>query len=552
LGEEIWGDQVARGRTIAITSAAVVLVAGAAGGGAWWYLHTRGTPQETAERFVDAWQSGDLPGMRAELGAPDPAFPSAYENMRKALAVQSTTVRLDGVRETGDGTGQASYTATLKLKDVGEWSYSGSVDLAVVDRHWRVRWSPKAVHPDLTANTAFALKTTWPQRAAITSANGGRIDGSEAGGSIQQIVGYLEKATAKSVARLGVPYKVGDAVGASGLQHTFQKRLAGTPDTEIELVGADKKTVKTLDTIKGKAGEDLETTLDTRVQRAAVEAVRELKKTAALVAIRPSSGEILAVVNNVGGFNRALDGNYPPGSTFKAVTAVGLLAEGMSPRDRVTCPKNVTVGGLPIRNSNHAAYGSISLSDSFAYSCNTTFAPLTKERLSADKLLSTAELFGFNKPLNIGVAAARGSFPRAESDAELAAESFGQGRITASPLVMASAAAALADGTWRPPTLVPSIEQEAQPQALPEEVMSSVHQMMSAVITKGTAKDAGLPRGTRGKTGTAEYGEQGDLKTHAWFMGFRGEVAFAVIVEGGSGGGAVAAPVAADFLRALG
>ncbi|WP_433380123.1 penicillin-binding transpeptidase domain-containing protein [Streptosporangium sp. CA-115845] len=541
-----------RGRTIAITSAAVVLVAGAAGGGAWWYLHTRGTPEETAQRFVSAWQSGDLAGMRAELGAPDPAFGTAYDDMRKALAVENTVVRLDGVRETGDGTGQASYTATLRLKDVGEWSYSGSVDLAVVDRHWRVRWSPSAVHPDLTATTAFALRTKWPERAAITSADGARIDGADVGGSVQQLVGYLEKATAKSVAKLGVPYKVGDAVGASGLQNTFQKRLAGTPDTEVELVGADKKTVKTLGKIEGEAGENLETSLDMRVQRAAVEAVRDLKKTTALVAIKPSTGEILAVVNNEGGFNRALDGNYPPGSTFKAVTAVGLLAEGMNPGDRVTCPKDVKVGGLPIRNSHHAAYGSVSLSDSFAHSCNTTFAPLTKERLGADKLLSTAELFGFNKQLSIGVPAAKGSFPRAQSDAELAAESFGQGRITASPLMMASVAAALADGTWRPPTLVPSVKQKAEPQALPEAIMPGMHQMMSAVVTKGTAKDAGLPRGTRGKTGTAEYGAQDDLKTHAWFIGFRGDLAFAVIVEEGSGGGAVAAPVAADFLRALG
>jgi cell division protein FtsI/penicillin-binding protein 2 len=76
--------------------------------------------------------------------------------------------------------------------------------------------------------------------------------------------------------------------------------------------------------------------------------------------------------------------------------------------------------------------------------------------------------------------------------------------------------------------------------------------MMSAVVTMGTAKDAGLPSGTRGKTGTAEYGPQDDLKTHAWFMGFRGDLAFAVIVEEGEGGGTVAAPVAADFLRALG
>lgn len=117
---------------------------------------------------------------------------------------------------------------------------------------------------------------------------------------------------------------------------------------------------------------------------------------------------------------------------------------------------------------------------------------------------------------------------------------------------MASVAAALADGTWRPPTLVPSIEQKAEPRPLPAGVVSNMHRMMAAVVTRGTAKDAGLPPGTRGKTGTAEFGPPDDLRTHAWFIGFRGDLAFAVIVEEGTGGGAVAAPVAADFLRALG
>ncbi|MEV8634217.1 penicillin-binding transpeptidase domain-containing protein [Streptosporangium sp. NPDC051023] len=544
-----------RGKTIAITSTAVVLVAGAAGAGAWWFLHTRGTPQETAQRFAAAWQAGDLTAMRAELGtgqgAADPAFAKTYEDMRKNLAVEATSVRLDSVRETGDGTGQAKYTTTLKLRDIGEWHYSGTLDLAVVEHYWRVKWSPSAVHPALTAGGAFALKTQWPRRAQITAAGDEPIDGGDVGGSVQQLAGYLDKATAKDVKSLGAPYKVGDAIGRGGLQETFQQRLAGTPATEIQLVGPDK-TVKSLGKIEGKDGEGVKTSLDLRIQRAAADAVRDLKQTASLVAIKPSSGEILAVVNNQGGFNRALDGNYPPGSTFKAITAVGLLAGGMTPGEQVTCPKDVTIGGLPIRNSHHAGYGSVSFSDAFAYSCNTTFAPLAQDRLGADKLSHAAELFGFNKPLDIGVPATKGSFPKAQSDAELAAESFGQGRITASPLMMASVAAALADGTWRPPTLVPAIEQKSEPQELPSGVTPKIHQMMSAVVTKGTAKDAGLPSGTRGKTGTAEFGAQDNLKTHAWFMGFRGDLAFAVIVEEGTGGGAVAAPVAATFLRALG
>src|SRR5690606_918168 len=230
---------------------------------------------------------------------------------------------------------------------------------------------------------------------------------------------------------------------------------------------------------------------------------------------------------------------------------VGLLAEGLKPGDTVNCPKYATVGGLRIRNSERAAYGRVSFLDAFAYSCNTSFAPLAQQRLGADKLLEAAELVGFNTALDIGLPATEASFPKAESDAELAAESFGQARITASPLSMASVAAALADGTWRPPTLVPEAEQKVEPRPLPDGVTEHMRKLMAAVVTKGTAKDAGLPAGTHGKTGTAEYGTGPKLDSHAWFIGFKDDVAFAVVVEGGGGGGSAAAPGAAGSLRAL-
>ncbi|HUR06972.1 MAG TPA: penicillin-binding transpeptidase domain-containing protein, partial [Nonomuraea sp.] len=360
-----------------------------------------------------------------------------------------------------------------------------------------------------------------------------------------QLVGFLDKATQKDVAKLGASYQVGQAIGRGGLQETFQKQLAGVPATEIK-VGD-----KTLQTIEGSSGEDVKTTLDPRAQAAAVAAVKDVKKPTSMVAIKPSTGEILAVVNNQGGFNRALDGRYPPGSTFKAVTAIGLLAAGMSPEDKVSCPMYANVGGLKIRNSEKEEFGSLSFLDSFAHSCNTTFAPLAEKRLGADKLLKTAEDVGFNQPLNIGLPATKASFPRAQSDAELAAEAFGQARITASPLSIASVAAAIADGTWRPPTLVSDLKQKASEQPLPEGVKTNLHAMMAAVVTKGTAKASGLPAGTHGKTGTAEYGTGDKLQTHAWFMGFKEDVAFAVVVEGGGTGGKVAAPVAATFLRHL-
>ncbi|WP_328807898.1 penicillin-binding transpeptidase domain-containing protein [Nonomuraea antri] len=523
-------------------SGASVLAVGAAAGGLYYVLHTRGTPAETAQRFAAAWQAGDQARMSAELATPRQL--GVYDQQRTALAVESTEIELGAVTER-DGRASVPYRATMTLKNVGRWSYKGQLDLIVADRTWKIDWTPKTLHPSYTGTGAFALKTSWPERAAITDAAGDRIDSGAVGGSVQQLVGFLDKATKKDVARLGSSYKVGQAVGRGGLQETFQERLAGAPSTEIQLGET------TLEKIVGAKGEPLQTSLDPRTQAAAVTAVKDLPKPTSMVAIRPSTGEILAVVNNRGGFNRALDGRYPPGSTFKAVTAIGLLAAGLSPQDTVTCPQYATVGGLKIRNSEKAEFGSLSFLDSFAHSCNTTFAPLAEQRLGADKLLKTAESVGFNQPLSIGLPATKASFPRAESDAELAAESFGQARITASPLSMASVAAAIADGTWRPPTLVPGVKQKAAERRLPRGVKDELHAMMAAVVTKGTAKAAGLPSGTHGKTGTAEYGTGEKLDSHAWFMGFRGDVAFAVVVEGGGGGGKVAAPVAATFLRAL-
>jgi hypothetical protein len=536
---------VPRGRTVAIISVGAVLVAGAAAGGAYYLLHTRGTPQATAQRFLAAWSAGDLTAMKAELAVQAPGFDSAYAELTKNLGVTRVALTVDQVGAPVDNRSKATYTAKATLKDIGEWTYQGTVNLVIKDHYWKVDWTPQAVHPSLTAGVHLSATSNWPRRAAIKDADGDRIDGSDVGGSVQQLVGYLDKATAKDAGKLGADYRAGDAIGRAGLQETFQKQLAGTPSTEI-LAGK-----KVLTTIKGTAGKDVTTSLDPRAQQAAADAMRNVDKPASLVAVRPSTGEILAVVNNRGGFNRALDGRYPPGSTFKTVTAAGLLAEGLTPSASVGCPETANVGGLKIRNSDHEAFGSLTFLDSFAQSCNTTFAPLAASKLGAQKLYDLASDLGFNQRLNIGVPVTKASMPKATSDAELAAEAFGQARITASPLVMATVAAAVADGTWRPPTLVPSLPQKATPKELPSGVAEQLRTMMKAVVTKGTARTAGLPGGTYGKTGTAEFGTGPKLESHAWFIGFRDDVAFAVVVEGGGAGGKVAAPIAASFLKAL-
>src|SRR5262249_28142854 len=150
------------------------------------------------------------------------------------------------------------------------------------------------------------------------------------------------------------------------------------------------------------------TTLDPRIQQAAVAAVQGQKKPTSMVVLRPASGQILAVANVPGGFNRAMEGIYPPGSTFKVVTAYALLQSGLSPSDRVECPKTANVGGQTIHNSEGEDLGTITFSQAFAQSCNTAFALQTQRRLSPSRLTAAASLFGFNQRLDPGVRATAG------------------------------------------------------------------------------------------------------------------------------------------------
>jgi cell division protein FtsI/penicillin-binding protein 2 len=292
----------------------------------------------------------------------------------------------------------------------------------------------------------------------------------------------------------------------------------------------------------------------------------------------------VAVVNTpVDGYNRALLGRYPPGSTFKVVTTAALLAGGLRPADPVDCPKEAKVGGRTFNNFEDEVLGRIPFSSAFANSCNTAFVQQAAKRLTGDELVASATRFGFGLDPSPGIPAVTSRVPPPTDRADLAAEAFGQGRISASPLQMALVAATAAKGRWHHPTLVAGEAAEsggsggtassgttettssdgsgsndsgaAQPAKSPDpldaKVAGTLRALMRQVVTNGTAAPAHLPAGVGGKTGTAEFGTGDPLPTHAWFIGFRGDLAFAVVVEGGGVGGRVAAPVAARFLRAV-
>jgi cell division protein FtsI/penicillin-binding protein 2 len=346
-------------------------------------------------------------------------------------------------------------------------------------------------------------------------------------------------------------------VGLRGLERTFERRLAGTPDAVAEIVRAGDAPPIVLARKAGVAPQPVRTTIDLRVQRAAEAALAGVNH-AALVVEQPSTGAILAVVSTPASeeFDRALDGRYPPGSTFKIITSAALLGSGVGAGQPTTCPPRFTVDGRSFTNFEGESRPSLTFAQAFTISCNTAFIQLGS-RLSDDQLARTAQTFGFGAKFDLGVAATSGTFPAPAGAVDHAASVIGQAKVTASPLEMTTVAAAVQDGTWRAPNLVtdPAPTTPTTTHALDPTVVSALQSFMHDVVASndGTGTAARLP-GTpvAGKTGTAEFGTGNPPPEHAWFVGYRGDLAFGVLVEGGGVGGRVAAPLAAKLLTALG
>ncbi|MCZ4126009.1 penicillin-binding transpeptidase domain-containing protein, partial [Streptomyces sp. H39-S7] len=297
-------------------------------------------------------------------------------------------------------------------------------------------------------------------------------------------------------------------------------------------------------------------TIDPRIQKAAADALTGAEVNAAIVAIDPRSGHILAAANRPGGFNRALEGRYPPGSVFKVITAAALLKGGTKPADPAACPKFAQVDGQRFENQKQFSLPTGStFADVFAQSCNTYFVN-ARDRLSDTDLRDAAQAFGMGGAWDVGTTTYDGSVPVTTSDNDKAAATIGQARVQVSPLVMASVAASVKSGTFTQPVLVPDAVKKKYraPLALDTEVVGRLRDMMRTTVTSGSAHALkNLPGQPHAKTGTAEFGSENPPRTHAWMIGYQGDspLAWAVLLEDGGSGGADAGPVAARFLTAL-
>ncbi|MEU6082387.1 penicillin-binding transpeptidase domain-containing protein [Streptomyces sp. NPDC047108] len=369
------------------------------------------------------------------------------------------------------------------------------------------------------------------------------------------LIGTVQPATDRTLTHAG-PYAEGtDEVGTSGLQYRYQRQLAGRPSVVVRAVNEVEEAGRPLYRSPAKPGKPVRTTIDPDTQAAAEKALAKVRKKAALVALRPANGEILAVANTPDSAeNRAFGGRYAPGSTFKVVTTAALLRSGVKPTSTVPCPRTVTAGGRAFQNQDEFGLPSgTTFRKDFAQSCNTAFIGLA-DRLGDGGLAETAGQFGIGGTWDVGAATFDGSVPEATTDEEKAASMIGQGRVEASPLVMASVAATVRSGSFAQPVLVPDAvkTRHRTTKALDPAVVRQLRSLMGAVVTEGSGSALrGISGRPAAKTGTAEFGTRNPPRTHAWMIGYRGDLAFAVLVEDGGSGGKDAGPVAAAFLRAL-
>ncbi len=383
------------------------------------------------------------------------------------------------------------------------------------------------------------------------------------------LLGRVGAATAEIIEEStedGAPrYAAGDQVGLSGLQRAYQEQLTGTPGFSVRVVSTDESTGdegREIEAVAPVPGRPLQTPLVPAVQAAADAAVATQPLPTHVVVVRPGTGEVLAVSSNeVADASNALTGRFPPGSAMKTITATALLSAGaLTPGTPVPCPGTTTVEGREFENQDQFDLGTVPFTEAFAQSCNTTFIQAAMQ-LPDPALAEAAAAYGVGTEWQLPVGIFGGSVPADATGTTKAADAIGQGQVLMSPAQLALVAAGVAGGAPVAPVEVVGAEPAGPVPAGPDQqVLDALRPMMRQVVLGGTATELGDRGEVYGKTGTAEYGDATPPEAHGWFMGYRlgppgspagGDIAFAVLVEGG-GSSSVAVAVTDAFLGGLG
>ncbi|MFH5211837.1 penicillin-binding transpeptidase domain-containing protein [Antrihabitans sp. NCIMB 15449] len=555
-------------------------------------------PSPAADSFVDAFAERDVAAAAGATDQPQKAFEVLTATWND-LQAESMTATTGSARINGD-TATVDYTYEWHLPKNRVWTYSGQLQMGRRDGEWAVRWSSTDVHPELGDTQRMALRSTAAPRARVNEHSGSdvlvpgvvhriRLNAAKSGNvvavanSLAAALGRFDSTiTAQSIVESATAVK-GDYQVATLKQDDFDQvsmvlsTMPGvTTSDEADLVATErdfapdlisqvKKTI--IDDVDGKAGWSVVTinangvdtdvltetapqpvgsfsiSLDRPIQRAAQEAVDRRVEQTMMVVVQPSTGALLAVAQNKAADRDgpvATTGLYPPGSTFKIITAGAAIDGGLAtPDTSVPCPGRIVIGERSIPNYNEFALGSVPMATAFARSCNTSFAKLASE-MQPDALNVAAAELGIGPTYDVeGLPTDSGSVPPADDLVQRTEDGFGQGKVVVSPFGMALAAATVARGSTPVPQLISGFDTkvEGNPPVITPAMVDGLRGMMRLVVTSGTATRIADQGEVYGKTGEAEV-EGG---SHAWFVGYRGDIAFAtLVVKGGSSDNAVA------------
>ncbi|MGV1010314.1 MAG: penicillin-binding transpeptidase domain-containing protein [Dermatophilaceae bacterium] len=337
-------------------------------------------------------------------------------------------------------------------------------------------------------------------------------------GFARAILGTVGPATAELVQKSGGTISAGDQVGLSGLQQRYDAVLAGMPGLKIRAAGTDAAggtTSRQLFSQDPVPGRQLATTLDPDAQNAAETALAPTTVPTSLVAIRASTGEVLAAANGpaTNGAALATTGRAAPGSTFKVVSSLALLRAGLTPDSPLQCDPSVVVDGRTFKNyDDYPAdrLGRITLRTALANSCNTAFIS-QHDTVSQADLVGSAAALGIGVDWDMGLAAFVGSVPTQATSTEHAASMIGQGKVEASALAMATVAASVAKGATVVPHVVEIPPAVATATATPSGASSSESTAAGSTTAAGsaaaaagtTASATATAAGTAGPSGTA-------------------------------------------------
>ncbi|PXX12130.1 penicillin-binding transpeptidase domain-containing protein [Mycolicibacterium moriokaense] len=548
-------------------------------------------PEPVAEKFFAALATGDT-GAAAELSDKPADARAALNEAWAGLQAVRLDAQIVGSKYSED-TGSITYRYTWHLPKNRTWTYDGQLNMVREEGRWEVRWSATGLHPRLGEHQTFALRADMPRRASVNERGGTDVlvpanlyhftlDAKSAGGALmptaRAVVDALrpfdntldaqrlaEQASSSKdplsliTLRQSDRDRVAGAIGAlPGVVVTPQAELLPTDDSFApDIVSQIKKAVvddldgeagwrvvsvnqngadvAVLNEVQGAPAPSVSISLDRAVQNAAQGAVNTTGKKAMIVVIKPSTGEILAVAQNAAADSEgplATTGLYPPGSTFKIITAGAAIDRDMAtPNTLLACPGTIDIGHRTIPNYGGFDLGTVPMSRAFASSCNTTFAELAS-RMPARALTTAAAQYGIGPDYQIkGITTVSGSVPPTVNLAERTEDGFGQGKVLVSPFGMALAAATVAAGKTPVPQLIEGRQTVITGDSAPitPKMLDALRPMMRLVVTNGTAKDLNGSGEVRGKTGEAEF----NGGSHAWFAGYRGDMAFAALIVGG-------------------